>query len=145
VPVRAVGNGKTLVGHLAGVSVILAVVVGGSVLFVPHIRQPLEKQQGKDVLLVVARIHQPAQNSGRAPQVGVEVLLGEPHDPSPGPSPERGGEIGCVWAELLPLPIWEGAGGWVTPPPSLGGGWGVSFCPWFNLILVLPFPFGHHW
>ena len=44
---------------------------------VKYIAQAFEKQQRKDELLVVSGVDGPAQEHGRAPQVGFELLLGD--------------------------------------------------------------------
>ena len=47
------------------------------VLLVKDIAEALVEQQRKDELLVVARIDDPAQEHGRTPEVGFELLLGD--------------------------------------------------------------------
>ena len=46
--------------------------LGFGILRVPDIREPLVEQQRKDILLVIAGIHQSAQDDGRPPQVGLK-------------------------------------------------------------------------
>ena len=46
-------------------------------LLIEDIAQPLEEQQRKDELLVVARVNRPSQKHGGSPKVGFELLLGD--------------------------------------------------------------------
>ena len=46
-------------------------------LLVVHVAEPLEEQQREDELLVVAGVDGAAQERGRAPEVGFELLLGD--------------------------------------------------------------------
>lgn len=73
---RSLGNDEAFIGHLCSIGVVFTVVVGGGVFLIPHIRQSLEKEQRKDVLLVIARINQATQNGGGAPEEGFQFLPG---------------------------------------------------------------------
>ena len=74
-PVSAVRDDKPVVGGGAGIGLVLGLGQRDSVFFVPHIREPLEEEQRKDVLLVVARINQTPEQLGGTPKVGFEFLL----------------------------------------------------------------------
>ena len=72
---RTFGNGEAVVCGRGGVAFVLVVLEGIAVVLVPDIREALEEEQRKDVLLVVVGIDEPAQKRGRAPEVGLELLL----------------------------------------------------------------------
>ena len=74
-PVRAVGDREAVVGRGAGVRLVAGLVEGGLILLVPHVGEALEEEQREDVLLVVAGVDQAPQELGRAPEVGLELLL----------------------------------------------------------------------
>ena len=74
-PVRAVRDGKPVVGGRAGIGLVAGLGQRDLVFLVPHIGEPFEEEQRKDVLLVVAGIDQPPEQLGRAPEVGFEFLL----------------------------------------------------------------------
>ena len=80
-PMAARGDDEAVVGHSQGVGfVAVSVPVAGQslgILLVPHTRQALVEEQGKDELLVVAGVNQTPENGGRTPEVGFEFLLGE--------------------------------------------------------------------
>ena len=46
-------------------------------LFIEHVAHALVEQERKDELLVIAGINRPAQERGRAPEIGFELLLGD--------------------------------------------------------------------
>ena len=58
-----------------GVALVAGLLEGFAVVLVPDVREPLEEEQREDVLLVVAGIDEAAQQRGRAPEVGLELLL----------------------------------------------------------------------
>ena len=68
---------KALIRHLLGVVFILCLCQRFGIVRIPHIRESLVEQQREDVLLVIARVHQSAQDGRRAPQVGFEFGLGQ--------------------------------------------------------------------
>ena len=47
------------------------------VFLIVNIAKPLEEQEREDELLIVARVDGAAQERGRAPQVGLKLLLGD--------------------------------------------------------------------
>ena len=76
-PVPAVGNLEPVAGGGPGIVFVTGLFEGVLVFLVPDVGQPLEEQQRKDVLLVIAGINEPAQKRRPAPEVGFEFLLGE--------------------------------------------------------------------
>ena len=70
-------NSEPVVGGCGGVARILSLFEGFGVVAFPDIRESLEEEQWEDVLLVVAGIDEPAQQSSRTPEVGLEFFLGE--------------------------------------------------------------------
>ena len=76
-PVRALGNLEAVVGGGGRVAGVARVLEGLLVVLVPHVAQALEEEQREDVLLVVARVDQAAQQRGRTPEVRLEFSLGQ--------------------------------------------------------------------
>ena len=76
-PMRAFRDREAVVRSRAGVGGVCRLAQRRLVLLVPHIRQALEEEQREDVLLVVARVDQPAQQVGGAPEVRLELLLAQ--------------------------------------------------------------------
>src|ERR1041384_7274974 len=74
---RALGNAEAFVRRGARVTGVAGVCESRGVFFIPHVRQPLEKQEREDVLLVVAGIDEPAQQIGGTPQVRFQLLLAQ--------------------------------------------------------------------
>ena len=72
---RSFGNGEAVIGGRSRVALILSLLEGLAVVFVPDVREPLEEEQREDVLLVIAGIDEPTQQRGCAPEVGLELLL----------------------------------------------------------------------
>jgi hypothetical protein len=50
---------------------------GDQGLFVENVAKPFEEKEGENELLVVAGVDGPAQDGGRPPKVGFELLLGD--------------------------------------------------------------------
>ena len=50
---------------------------GDQGLFVENVAKPFEEKEGENELLVVACVDGPAQDGGRPPKVGFELLLGD--------------------------------------------------------------------
>src|SRR5690606_27996995 len=74
-PVGAFGDDEPVVGGRQRVVVVVRLFEGRVVVLVPDVGGPFEEQQREDVLLVVARVAQHAQQRGGAPQVGFELAL----------------------------------------------------------------------
>ena len=73
---RAGRDDEAVVGGGQGIGLVAGLGQRAGVFLVPHVGEALVEEQGKDVLLVVARVDQPAEDGGRAPEVGFEFLLG---------------------------------------------------------------------
>ena len=75
------GLGRNLEAVVLRVGGELRVAAGflqrGLRLLVEDVAEALVEQQREDELLVVARVDGPAQERGRAPEVGFELLLGD--------------------------------------------------------------------
>ena len=77
-PVAALRNLKAVVLRELGVFLIAAGFrQRRRVFLVMHIRDAFEEQQREDVGLEVGGIHRPAQDVGRLPEVGFELVEGE--------------------------------------------------------------------
>ncbi len=71
------GDDEAFVCHASGVEHVTGFLERLGILLVPHVRETLVEQQREDELLVIAGIHQSAQDGGGAPQVGFEFRQGE--------------------------------------------------------------------
>jgi hypothetical protein len=72
-----------VLGEQGEVLVAAGVAQGGDGLLVEDIAEALVEKQREDELLVVAGVDGAAQEDGRAPEVGLELLLGDAgHDQS---------------------------------------------------------------
>ena len=77
VPVRAVGDGEAVVLGQVGEFFVAVDLQRGRVLLVVHVGDPLQEDQRKDELLVVAGVDEAAQHDGRPPQIGLQLALGD--------------------------------------------------------------------
>ena len=77
-PVGFLGNLEAVVLRIRRKRRIAAGLLQRRLCFlVKHVAEAFVEQQREDELLVVARINRPAQERGRAPEVGFELLLGD--------------------------------------------------------------------
>ena len=77
VPVAAVGDGEAVVLGEVGEFLVAVHLHRGGVLLVVDVGDPLQEDQREDVLLVVAGVDEAAQDDGGAPQVGLQLALGD--------------------------------------------------------------------
>src|SRR5690349_11189572 len=74
---RAVGDHEAVVGGVGGIALVAGLIERLLVILVPDIGQAFEEHQREDVLLVVAGIDEAAQQRGRAPEIALELALGQ--------------------------------------------------------------------
>src|SRR5664280_211950 len=72
---RAVRDDEAVVGGLARIGIVAGFGLCGFELLVPDIAEALVEEEREDELLVVASIHEPAQERSGAPQIGFQLLL----------------------------------------------------------------------
>ena len=76
-PVRPCGNDESVICRIGGVPFVAGFVERLSVVLVPNVGEAFEEHQREDVLLVVASIDKATQERGGAPEIALELALGE--------------------------------------------------------------------
>ena len=76
-PVSASRYDETVVCRIGGVPVVAGLVERLPVVLIPDVGEALEEHQGEDVLLVIARVDEAAEQCRCAPEVALELALGE--------------------------------------------------------------------